>query len=46
MGADNKLRGSLFGGFNRKDVVSYIENNAQMSNEYKASSEKWEGKYR
>ncbi|NLO48975.1 MAG: hypothetical protein GX111_11770 [Clostridiales bacterium] len=44
MGADNKLRGSLFGGFNRKDVVSYIEKNAQMSNEYKASSEKWEAK--
>ena len=44
MGADNKLRGSLFGGFNRKDVVSYIENNAQMSNDYKASSEKWEAR--
>lgn len=38
--SERKFRGSLFGGFNRRDVVDYIEKTAQRTAEYRANSEK------
>ncbi|NLL38615.1 MAG: hypothetical protein GX254_03375 [Clostridiales bacterium] len=39
MNTQYKLRGKIFGGFNRQDVVNYIEKNARLTSEYKASKE-------
>lgn len=39
MSAENRFRGRLFGGFNRQDVVNYLEKSALLTSEYKASKE-------
>lgn len=44
MSEDNRFRGRLFGGFNRQDVVSYIERSARLTNEYKTSNEALESR--
>lgn len=44
MNTDNKLRGKIFGGFNRQDVVNYIERSARLTSEYKASKEALEAR--
>ncbi len=44
MNAENKLRGKIFGGFNRQDVVNYIERSARLTSEYKASKEALEAR--
>lgn len=44
MNTEYKLRGKLFGGFNRQDVVNYIERSARLASEYKASKEALEAR--
>ncbi len=39
--ADKKFRSSLFGGFNRDDVVKYIEKASEKTAEYRADSIKY-----
>lgn len=39
--ADKKFRSSLFGGFNRDDVVKYIEKSSEKTAEYRADSIKY-----
>ena len=39
-GSANKIRGAVFGGFNREDVSSYVEKLAKERNEYKALCQK------